>query len=142
MALSPEIEPFMDDEELEVEEIMTSETFGVNFETGRIASKAISGLQAIEQFVQLAIRTPRFSFAVFSDDFGCEVEELLIGGGSAQYNESEIERMITEALIYDERIDSVTEFNVQIKNDGLYVNFKVNTAEGSLEMEEVIGGET
>lgn len=142
MALSPEIEPFMDDDELESEEIMTSRDFRIDLETGRLTSGIVTGLEAIKQFVALALMTPRFDYAIYSADFGSEVEELMYGDSSISYKESEIERMVIDALIHDERIDSVHDFIIETKNDGLYVSCKVESVEGLFELEEVFGGES
>jgi uncharacterized protein (DUF1786 family) len=51
----------------------------------------------------------------------------------------EIPRLIEEALIYDDRISAVTDFEIEKKDDAFFVSFIVETDEGKLEIEEVIG---
>ncbi len=56
-----------------------------------------------------AIRTPRYRHVIYSRDFGSELEDL-IGSGSRALQESEIRRMVTEALLADARTQSVDPF--------------------------------
>lgn len=51
----------------------------------------------------------------------------------------EIPRLIEEALVYDDRISAVTDFEIEKQGDAFHVSFVVETDEGSLEIEEVIG---
>ncbi|PIK28422.1 DUF2634 domain-containing protein [Bacillus pumilus] len=139
MALSPEeeIEDMDEDEEDIVE---PSTTYRIDFETGRLTNEKINGLDAIRQFVYMALRTERYSHAVYSHDVGCEVQEAVSDEESTdEYKEMEIPRLIEEALLVDERIESVQDFEITKEGATFKVVFDVVTDEGTLEIEEVIG---
>ncbi|WP_453951600.1 DUF2634 domain-containing protein [Bacillus sp. 153480031-1] len=139
MALSPEeeIEDMDEDEEDVVE---PSTTYQIDFESGRLTNEKISGLDAIRQFVYMALRTERYSHAVYSHDVGCEVQEAMSDEESTdEYKEMEIPRLIEEALLVDERIESVQDFKITKEGAAFKVIFEVVTDEGTLEIEEVIG---
>ncbi|MCU0155681.1 DUF2634 domain-containing protein [Bacillus safensis] len=139
MALSPEeeIEDMDKDEEDVVE---PSTTYQIDFESGRLTNEKISGLDAIRQFVYMALRTERYSHAVYSHDVGCEVQEAMSDEESTdEYKEMEIPRLIEEALLVDERIESVQDFKITKEGAAFKVIFEVVTDEGTLEIEEVIG---
>ncbi|QCU21089.1 DUF2634 domain-containing protein [Bacillus altitudinis] len=139
MALSPEeeIEDMDEDEEDVVE---PSTTYRIDFESGRLTNEKISGLDAIRQFVYMALRTERYSHAVYSHDVGCEVQETVSDEESTdEYKEMEIPRLIEEALLVDERIESVQDFEITKDGAAFKVIFEVVTDEGTLEIEEVIG---
>ncbi len=51
----------------------------------------------------------------------------------------EIPRLIEEALLYDDRILAVTNFEIEKKDDAFIVSFTVEADEGMLEIEEVLG---
>ena len=90
MALSPEeeIEDLDEDEEDIVE---PSTTYRIDFESGRLTNEKINGLDAIRQFVYMALRTERYSHAVYSHDVGCEVQEAVSDEESTdEYKEMEI----------------------------------------------------
>ncbi len=139
MALSPEeeIEDMDEDEEDVVE---SSTTYRIDFESGRLTNEKINGLDAIRQFVYMALRTERYSHAIYSHDVGCEVQEAVSDEESTdEYKEMEIPRLIEEALLVDERIESVQDFEITKEGATFKVVFNVVTDEGTLEIEEVIG---
>ncbi|AHK47798.1 MULTISPECIES: DUF2634 domain-containing protein [Bacillus amyloliquefaciens group] len=138
MALSPEIE--FDDFEDDSEVIETSRTYRIDFENGRITNELIAGIEAIKQFVYMALHTERYSYSVFSHDIGNELQEVLSDNETTDaYKKMEIPRLIEEALIYDDRISSVTDFEIDKSGDRFIVSFIVETDEGTLEIEEVLG---
>ncbi|WP_391571919.1 DUF2634 domain-containing protein [Cohnella sp.] len=88
-------------------------------------SGTIDGRDAILQFVDKAIRTARYRFPIYDWDYGCEIEDLIGQDVSVALLESEIPRVIREALIYDDRIDDVGGFTIRREADNLYVSFFV-----------------
>jgi phage baseplate assembly protein W len=137
MALSP-LQPIEDRVEIveETTEIQPSRTYSLNFDTGEIGG-IIDGYAAIEQFIRKAIATPRFHYPIYSDDYGCEIESLIGQDISQELLEQEVERFITEALIYDERIAAVSGFEITRDSEKLYVSFLVTTIDGLIVKQEV-----
>lgn len=77
MALSPEEE--IEDLDEDAEDIIEpSTTYRIDFESGRLTNEKINGLDAIRQFVYMALRTERYSHAVYSHDVGCEFKKLCL----------------------------------------------------------------
>ncbi|MCP6682771.1 DUF2634 domain-containing protein [Bacillus nakamurai] len=138
MALTPEIA--FDDLEDSSEAIETSQTYRIDFEKNRITNELISGLEAIRQFVYIALHTERYSYSVFSHDIGNELQEVLSDNETTDaYKKMEIPRLIEDALLYDDRISAVTDFEIEKQDDAFHVSFTVETDEGMLEIEEVMG---
>ncbi|MCY7767905.1 DUF2634 domain-containing protein [Bacillus inaquosorum] len=138
MALSPEIE--FDDIEDNSEVIETSQTYKIDFENGRITNEIITGLDAIKQFVYLSLHTERYAYSVYSHDIGNELQEVLADKETTDaYKKMEIPRLIEEAMIYDDRISAVTDFEIDKQGESFHVSFTVETDEGTLEIQEVLG---
>ncbi|MCY9086548.1 DUF2634 domain-containing protein [Bacillus inaquosorum] len=138
MALSPEIE--FDDIEDNSEVIETSQTYKINFENGCITNEIITGLEAIKQFVYLSLHTERYAYSVYSHDIGNELQDVLADNETTDaYKKMEIPRLIEQALIYDDRISAVTDFEIDKQGESFRVSFTVETDEGTLEIEEVLG---
>ncbi|MCY7930656.1 DUF2634 domain-containing protein [Bacillus inaquosorum] len=138
MALTPEVEfeDFEDDSEV----IETSQTYKIDFENGRITKELITGLEAIRQFVYIALQTERYAYSVYSHNVGNELQDVLTDHETTDaYKKMEIPRRIEEALVYDDRISAVTDFEIEKQGDAFHVSFVVETDEGTLEIEEVIG---
>ncbi|MGG1862460.1 DUF2634 domain-containing protein [Bacillus safensis] len=139
MALSPEeeIEEIEEDEEVE-----TSTTYRIDFETGRLTGETISGIEAIRQFIYMTLRTERYAHPIYSHDIGTEIQELLTDTEATdEYKEMEIPRLLEEALLVDERIDHIKELEVTKQNDSFHVKLAIVTDEGTLEIEEVMEGD-
>lgn len=138
MPLSPEIE--FDDIEDDSEVIETSQTYKIDFENGSITNEMITGIEAIRQFVYLSLHTERYAYSVFSHDIGNELRDILADNETTDaYKKMEIPRLIEEALIYDDRVSSVSDFEIEKQGDSFHVSFTVETDEGKLEIEEVLG---
>ncbi|MFP7170762.1 DUF2634 domain-containing protein [Terribacillus sp. 7520-G] len=138
MALSPEVE-FTDLQD-ETEAIETSSTYYIDFETGELTNKVITGIDAIQQFVYMALRTERYAYPIYSHDVGNELQELLSDKETTEaYKEMEIPRLIEEALVYDDRISEVSDFVLEKVDDAYHVSFTVHSVEGVIGIEDVIG---
>ena len=136
MPILPDIE-FPSDEIYESKQ--PSRTYKIDFITGKIYSEKIDGKEAIKQFILKAILTPRYKYLIYSEDYGCEIRSLIGKGFTPEFIASEIQRMVTEAIIYDDRIEDVYDFEVVINDDYIYISFKVDTNENdTLEIKEAI----
>ncbi|MGF7045677.1 phage baseplate assembly protein W [Paenibacillus sp. DS2015] len=138
MALSPlaTIDPVMD-ETTDIDAIETSKTYAINFATGDIGGE-VDGLEAIKQYVVKAIKTARFRFAIYDTDYGSEIDDLIGQDVSVALLDTEIPRAIKEAIIFDDRILDVYDFELTREGDCLYVSFYVETTESNIPMEVVI----
>lgn len=113
-----------------------TKTWKLDFERGRIGG-FIDGDDALRQYIAKALITPRDRFAIYSDDYGNDLFDLIGADATPDLLDSEIPRMIEDALIYDDRIDSV---DVSYTNDGgtVYLTVTVTKAEdGEQIVEEV-----
>ena len=130
MALSP-FEP-IDERVIVVDEESTigpSKTYRLSYESNEIGG-IIDGEEALRQFIVKAIRTARFRFLIYDDQYGSELEDLIGADVPIELLQTEIPRIITEALIYDDRVVEVVDFDITRDSDKLFVSFSVGTATG------------
>lgn len=71
---------------------------------GRIRNK-FDGLGAMVQAVDKILKTERFVFPIYTDQYGNDLNDLL--GKDLGYARVEAERMVREALLADERVIKV-----------------------------------
>ncbi len=116
---------------------LPSKTYSIDIDTGDIGRK-IDGLAAIKQAILKIINTSRFKYPIYSYDYGCEVHDLIGMDLTDGFLMSELERMIKEAVEYDDRVDKVHSFNITTNRDNIYISFRVDTVEGELTISEVI----
>ena len=84
-------------------------TYKVDFDAGRVAGFT-DETEAMKQAIFKILQTERFSFLIYSWNYGIELNSIV--GKSYPMFSSEIKRVITEALMVDSRITYVTDFQV------------------------------
>jgi len=104
-------------------------TYRLDFERKRIGSK-IDNEEAIMQMVMKILYTERYAYVIYSSQYGVELDRLI--GQEYDFIVSDLERTITEALLADDRILSITDFVAeQTAIDRMTVTFTVNSVVGS-----------
>ena len=125
--------PLNDKDILQINESMEpSNTFFIDFEKGRI-SGFIDEKEAVKQAIMLILNTERYKFLIYSWNYGAELEALI--GTHPDIVEDEAERLISEALLQDDRITTVYDFEFSRNRDTLLVNFKVDSIYGDIDVE-------
>lgn len=125
--------PLNDKDILQINESTeTSNTFFIDFEKGRI-SGFIDEKEAVKQAIMLILNTERYKFLIYSWNYGAELEALI--GTHPDIVEDEAERLISEALLQDDRITAVYDFEFSRNRDTLIVNFKVDSIYGDIDIE-------
>ena len=94
-------------------------------------------LEAVKQAVYKILNTERYTYPIYSWDYGIELEDLF--GQPIPWVYPELERRITEALTWDDRINSVTDFEFENFRNDVHAKFTVNTIYGSYEDDLVVG---
>jgi|SRR5690606_27396855 len=114
------------------EEQQPSLTWYMDFERGRIIGMA-DDIRALRQTVFQILQTDRFRYLIYSFDYGHEVSSLI--GENPMLVESEVTRMITEALTQDDRINDVQNVHITMQGDSILVNFDVISIYSTFNME-------
>lgn len=107
-------------------------TWYIDFEKNLVTTN-ITDLDAIRQAVLLILATERYEFIIYSDQYGIELVDLF--GENHNYVMSEIKRRVTEALMQDERITGVDNFEYTKTKRGLHVKFTVSCTVGQFDAE-------
>ncbi|MFD2704624.1 DUF2634 domain-containing protein [Salibacterium lacus] len=105
-----------------------SKTWRLDFETGEIG-RYIDGERAIRQYVRKTLMTERFRYAIYSAAYGSELETLIGANVTDNLKNEEIPRLVREALVVDDRIADVTNFEVTRDKDAVFVSFDVITVD-------------
>ena len=123
---------------IEEEKEQSSLTYKLNLETGRIVGK-VDGLEAVNQFIEKALLTPRFHCLVYDNQYGSEIKDTIKDDtATEELIEAEIPRLVEDALLCDGRILKVYDFEFEFDKDYCNVHFKADTIYGTTEVEEVI----
>lgn len=88
------------------------------------------GLESLKQAIYFILGTERYRFPIYSWDYGVELYDLF--GKPMPYVISEIPRRIKEALMVDNRVSDVTDFEFERSGKKLHVTFNVVSNYGNL----------
>lgn len=107
-----------------------SYTFKLNYQDENFRG-FVDNLDAVKQAVYLILNTERYEYLIYDWDYGVEFSDLI--GCEKNYAAAEIERRITEALIQDERIKAVENFEFEFGKKSVTAYFVVKTNFGEFE---------
>ncbi|UHA72302.1 DUF2634 domain-containing protein [Paenibacillus sp. 481] len=113
-------------------EVLPSRTYGLDIAAGRI-TRMTDGLEAVKQAIYKQLQTERFAYLIYSSDYGSELQSRI--GYGLDVVQAELQRTISEALLADDRVTDVGEFEFEQQADCLLVQFVVDTIFGKLQME-------
>lgn len=113
-----------------------SKTYRLNTENNTISGGYIDGLEALKQAVYKILNTERFDYIIYSWNYGVEIKNLI--GEHVSFVIPELERVIKEALMQDDRIEDVTDFEFSVSKNTVTVKFKVISIEGVANIEKVV----
>ena len=108
---------------------MPSKTYYINRNTNRI-SGYIDDKDAIVQAIYLILSTERYESVIYNWYYGTEFDSLV--GKDRDFVKSELKRRIAEAILEDDRILDVTDFNISFNKDVANVVFLVETNIGDI----------
>lgn len=111
-------------------------TYKMNLESNLIRDYT-DGQEAMKQAIYKILNTERYQYVMYSWNYGIELLDLY--GEPVSYVCPELERRITEALTWDDRIQSVDNFEFNISKKGeILVTFTAHTVFGDVVAEKVV----
>ncbi len=121
--------------DLEVE-TQPSKNYKMHFEQN-IINGFCDELEAMQQVIYKILNTERYQHIIYSWNYGIELVDLY--GEPMTYVCPELQRRITEALMQDDRIDSVDNFEFDTSEKRIVkVTFTVHTIFGNVESEKAV----
>lgn len=111
-------------------------TYKMNLESNLIRGYT-DGQEAMKQAIYKILNTERYQYIMYSWNYGIELLDLY--GEPVSYVCPELERRIREALTWDDRIQTVDNFEFNISKKGeILVTFTAHTVFGDVVAEKVV----
>lgn len=112
-----------------------SQTYELDTVNYKVKSTKVDGLEAVKQAVYLVLSTERYEYIIY-DEYGVELWELY--GREDAYVIPELERVMTEAVMRDERVEHVNNFKIHADGKARICTFTVHTIFGDFEAEKEV----
>ena len=126
--------------QLEHQHELPSRTYRLDLERGRIfAAGSCDGLEAVNQFIKKTLLTPRFRCLIYDNQYGSEIKQTIIAGDvTKEYIETDMPRIVMDALMVDTRIHEVSGFALSFNGEEAHIKLDVSTIFGHSIIEVVI----
>lgn len=131
----PAVSGFLD-QDFTIEQQPTK-TFKMNLNTEDSVTGYTDEQDAMLQAIYKILNTERYKYVMYSWNYGIELNDLF--GEPITYAVPELERRISEALLQDDRILEVTDFEFDTSQKGsVHVTFVANTIYGEINVEKEV----
>lgn len=107
-------------------------TYEIDFENKKVVNK-IDKIEALKQAIFLTLNVERFSYEIYSFDYGVELIPLF--GTNEDILFIELERFIREALLVDDRIKELSDFEFSKHKKTVNIRFRVHSMYGQFDNE-------
>lgn len=95
------------------------------------------GKEALEQTIYFILNTERYDYLIYSNSYGSELN--IISELDRDIAKSELKRRISEAILQDDRVKDVGNFEFSYSEDSVLVKFTVFSIYGDIEIEKEAG---
>lgn len=96
--------------------------------------RTVEGIEAVKQMIYKTLMTNRYKYEIYDWNYGVELDDLI--GKPKEYVKAELPRRIEEALIIDDRVEEVTDFEFKdVDKTTLSITFTVKTNVGDVDYE-------
>lgn len=99
-------------------------------------SGTCSEVESVKQAAFKILNTERYDNIIYSWNYGVETKDLF--GMPMSYVKSDIKRRFKEALLQDDRIKDVSDFEFEAKGSNLHVKFTVTCNYGQFGAERTV----
>ena len=112
-----------------------NETYALNFNDNFVTGN-VDGLEALKQSIYLLLNVEADQYIIYSYKYGLKTVDLI--GKPSYYVMAVIPNRIKEALLSDDRITDVTDFEFEVKKNTVTVKFVVHTIYGDVKEETAV----
>ena len=104
--------------------------YEIDFSTGKLTGRIITGLEAVIQAFKIILLTDRYIFPQYSWTHGSDLYTLIGKNYDEEYVTTEIKRMIQEAISEVEEITGFDNLVIDYQKDRLCLSFSIDTIYG------------
>jgi Protein of unknown function (DUF2634). len=94
------------------------------------------GKEALKQTIYFILSTERYNYLIYSNSYGSELN--LISELDRDIAKSELKRRISEAILQDDRVNNVTNFEFSYEKDSVLIKFTVFSIYGDIKIEKEV----
>lgn len=110
---------------------LTDRTYELDPVTYRVKSDKIDGIDSVRQEIYLILSVERYDYVIY-DEFGVELKNLYAKQDA--YVIPELERVIKDAVLRIDRVESISNFNISKNKNARIVSFIAHSIYGDIDI--------
>ena len=111
--------------------------FGIDFTTGQMTGGKVRGAKAVAVWAWNALMYPRYRYELATWQYGSELSTMIGKVMSKSKASMMAESLVRDALLPNEYILDISDFQCELGSDKLTVSFKIVTPFGEEELSNV-----
>ena len=119
--------------------VQPSFTYFLDYDTNRIIG-TVDSTEALKQAIIKILCTERFAYLIYDNQYGIEFRNIFQGNFSEEFLNTEVERIVMEALLADDRILNVFNFEFSYRLEEAFISFNISSIFGEFQMQTTVGG--
>ena len=108
--------------------------YGIDFATGRMTGKTVSSKEAIKVWAWNCLKTERYKYGIFSDQYGVEMAQYIGHVPEQEFIQTDIQQDITDALMQNPYITAVNDFNLDFSGSKITISLAIETIYGNVDI--------
>lgn len=114
----------------------TDRTYKLDPVSYRVKSEKIERVEAVRQAIYLILSIERYDYVIY-DEYGVELKELYAKQDA--YAIPELERVIKDAVMRLDTVESISDFSISKNRDNRIVSFIAHSIYGDIDIEKEVG---
>lgn len=114
---------------------LTDRTYELDPVTYRVKSDKIEGVDSVRQEIYLILSVERYDYVIY-DEFGVELKNLY--AKQEAYVIPELERVIKDAVLRIDRVESISNFTISKNGNARIVSFIAHSIYGDIDIEKEV----
>ncbi len=100
--------------------------------------KKVQKNDALKVWIYKALKTERYKYTIYSWNYGNELERLIGTNNYPEMIKSQVIRYISEAILSNPYINSISNITVSPDSDKINASFEVKTIYGNMEVNAIV----
>lgn len=100
--------------------------------------KKVQKNDALKVWIYKALKTERYKYTIYTWNYGNELERLIGTNNYPEMIKSQMIRYISEAILTNPYINSISNITVSPDSDKINANFEVKTIYGNMEVNAIV----
>lgn len=106
----------------------------VDYQTGQLTGQTVTGRDAIRAWVWKALMTERFRYALYSWNYGSELDRYVGKALTQEYLNTDVRLALEDCLLINEEIKGIRDYSARMDGDTLHISFTVETDYGDVQI--------